>query len=97
MLKAGPGAGDGCQNGAQSIVLDQAIRLAGFDQPILDQRLIEFTPSDKLEQPESDAIQEMVAVAGRRCCKVRDLAIERDAAVCVGLAIARLDGFERAL
>ena len=82
MLESGPGAANGRQNGAQAIVLDQPVRMAGFDKALLDERLIEFTTGNKLEEPEGDMIQFMVAVAGRRCRKVSDLALERDAAVC---------------
>ena len=82
MLEPGPGAANGRQNGAQAIVFDQPVRMAGFDKAMLDERLIELTTGNKLVETEGDMVQFMIAVAGRCCRKVSDLALERDAAVC---------------
>ena len=89
MVEPGAGAAaDGRQHAAQPIVFDQAIAVAGLDQPLADLIAVKLTAGDQLKEPEGAAIECMVATAGWRCGECFDLAFERGVSVRIGLAIA---------
>ena len=78
MLEAGFGSEtDRRDNGAQPVVLDQAVAMASLDEPIDDVVVIKLTAGYKLVKSEAGAIQRVVPPSGTCLGEPSALAIER--------------------
>ena len=69
------------EHGAQPVVLDQAIAMAGVDQALADLVIVELAARDQLKQPESRAVKRGVARARQRRGEAPISRIERGPAI----------------
>ena len=83
MQPGGTPARDGLLDRAQTVIRNQAVALAGLDQPTLDTALIQLATGNELMQPEARAVKRVIPSTGCNCRERRAFAIEHGAAVAV--------------